>query len=185
MFRKSTARTLAFLCILIAGIAPAMAQQKIGFVNTLQVLSESEEGKGRIGAWEKFVETRQQQIAAAGTELQRLQEQFAQQAATLNPETQAEMQRSIEDKTTGLKRMQEDFGREAEAQRNQILQDVSAKMRAILEEYGQQNGFAAIFLRSPEQHAYVQTDLDLTTEVVRIYNEKHPFAATGSGVQGQ
>ncbi len=167
-------RILGLTMISALLVAPAMAQQKIGFVNTLQILSESEEGKGKISEWEAFFNAKKQEIDTESGDLRTLQQQFTEQQLSLAPETRAQMQRSIEEKTTRIKRLQEDANRESQARRNQIIQDISAKIRAILSEYGKQNGFAVIFLRDPDQQLFVSDSLDVTQEILQIYNQRHP-----------
>ncbi len=180
MSKLASGRLLSTVAILALLCTPVLAQQKIGFVNTIQILGESEEGKARIAAWDASYKSQMAEVEAEGAELQNLRQQFAQQQLSLNPETQAEMQRSIEEKTTKLQRMQEDINRKAQQDRDKIVQEMSRKMQKILDDYGQQNGFAVIFLRS-EQQVFVADALDVTQEILRIYNEQHPVASTGSG----
>lgn len=174
---KNTA--LAAAAVLLLMIAPALAQQKFGFVNTYQVLTDTQEGKARIAKWDVFVKARAAEIETESKQLEQLQQQYADQQASLNAETLADLQNSIEQKTTGLKRKQEDSNRDAERRRNEILQDMSKKIRDLLSEYGEQNGYSAIFLRNPDQQIFVASALDLTAEVVKLYDTKFPVAAGG------
>ena len=170
----SSALVLALLCV------PALGQQKIGFVNTLQILAESEEGKALVAEWDATFKAKLQEVEAEAAELQNLQQQFSQQQLSLNPETQGEMQRSIQEKGTRVQRMQEDINLEAKQNRDRIVQQLGAKIQTILDEYGQQNGFAVIFLRNPEQQIFVADALDVTQEILQIYNQRHSAPTGGS-----
>lgn len=152
---------------------------KIGFVNTLEVLYGTEEGKQEIAKVEQFIQEKQQIFDTRSAELQKLQEQFANQQRTLNAETRSEMQRQIEEKDRELKRFQEDTQLDINRRRDELLNRMSEKIRVVIEEFAQKNGFGAVFLRDQTQ-PYVNPELDITQEIIRIYNEKHPVAAPPS-----
>ncbi|HSR67985.1 MAG TPA: OmpH family outer membrane protein [Acidobacteriota bacterium] len=181
---KTILRGLVLTAFLAALVTPLWAQQKIAFVNTLRVIGESAEGGQKIDAWEAFYEGKRQELDAEAQELQQLQQQYQQQQLSLNAETQAEMQRTIEEKSTALKRAQEDAQREAEQRRNRIIQEVGSKLQALLQEYGQSNNYAAIFLLNPESQVFVAQGVDITDQIIALYNEKHPVAAQGSPAGG-
>ncbi len=180
---KSGFRGALILLTIMAAGTSASAQQKVGFVDVLGVIAQTAEGQARIGAWNEFSKTKQESLNAEATELQNLRQQFAEQQLTLNPETRAEMQRSIEDKTTSLQRLSEDFERERAQRRNVIMQDMLGKLRTLLSEYGKENGFAAIFIRN-DQQVFVADALDLTPQILALYDQKHPTQASGSGDGG-
>lgn len=177
---KTIIQMLVLLMMCAAMAAPAWAQQKIAFVDTIRVITESAEGSQKIDAWEAFFEQKRQELEAETAELQKLQQQYQQQQLSLNPETQSEMQRSIEQRSTKLKRDREDAQREAQQRRDKILQDVSAKLQTVLQEYGQSNDYAAIFLLNPESQVFVAQGVDVTDIIIELYNQKYPVPAGGT-----
>ncbi|HSR52998.1 MAG TPA: OmpH family outer membrane protein [Acidobacteriota bacterium] len=177
---KTVIHVLVLLTVCAAMSVPAWAQQKIAFVDTIRVITESAEGGQKIDAWEAFFEQKRQELDADAAELQKLQTQYQQQQLSLNPETQAEMQRNIQDKSTKLQRDREDAQREAQARRDKILQEVSAKLKTLLDEYGQANNYAAIFLLDPEAQVFVAQGVDITDAIIELYNQKHPAPAGGA-----
>jgi outer membrane protein len=158
------------------GNPPAIeAGQKIAFVNTLEVLSATEEGKLGIGEVEQLITQRKQQYEDQKEELDKLQEQFTNQQLMLTPEGRAEMQRGIEGRQRKLQRFQEDSSVEIDRRRQQLLGRMSAKIQEIIIEYAQQKNFAVVFQRDQSQ-PYVSPGLDITQEIVEIYNRRHPLA---------
>ncbi len=167
---------IAFIGSMTTGafVAASLGQEtKIGFVNTLEVLYGTEEGKRELEELNQFAAQKQQEIATQGSELQRLRDQYLTQQATLNSATRAQSERTIADKDRDLKRLQEDIEVEYNQRRDELLARVSEKIRVIINEYAKLNGFGAIFLRN-EGQTYVDLSLDITQEVIRIYNERYP-----------
>ncbi|MFQ5928711.1 MAG: OmpH family outer membrane protein [Acidobacteriota bacterium] len=170
---------VVFIWLMTVGIsAPVCLAQnvKIGFINTLEVLNGTEEGKREIGKLNQFASQMQEEIASQTTELQKLQEQYATQQRTLNPETRAEMERTIQDKDRKLKRLQEDVQVEYTQRRDELLGKMSEKIRVIINEYAPKNGYGVIFLRDQTQ-TYVDPSLDITQEIIKIYDEQNPVAS--------
>ena len=56
-----------------------------------------------------------------------------------------------------------------------VVQAEDDKIQALIAEYAQQNGFGAIFLQSPSL-PYFSPALDITANVIKIYDEKYPVA---------
>lgn len=157
---------------------------KVGFVNSVEVLQGTDEGRQKMGEFQQWAEARQQELQQDKTELDRLREQFAAQERTLNPDTRTEMMRTIEDRDRRLRRKQEDSQLESEARNRQLLEQIGTKIQTIINEYAQQNGYSVIFLRN-ESQSYVDPSLDITKELVSIYNQRHPGPASASSAPAQ
>ena len=157
---------------------------KFGFVNSVEVLQGTDEGRQKLAEFQQWAEARQKELQQDKTELDRLREQFAAQERTLNPDTRTEMMRTIEDRDRRLRRKQEDSQLESEARNRQMLEQIGTKIQTIINEYAQQNGYSVIFLRN-ESQSYVDPSLDITKELVSIYNQRHPVASSASTAPAQ
>ncbi len=167
---------IAFIGSMTAGafVAASLAQEtKIGFVNTLEVLYATEEGKRELEQLNQFASQKQQEIGTQSAELQKLRDQYLTQQATLNSTARAQSERTIADKERDLQRLQEDIEVEYNQRRDELLARASEKIRVIINEYAKLNGFGAIFIRN-EAQTYVDLSLDITQDVTRIYNERYP-----------
>jgi outer membrane protein len=161
-------------------VTTGLAQNaKIGFINTVEVLYGTEEGKIELEKLNQFGTEKQNQLATEGTTLQQLQEQYAAQQASLNALTRAEMEREMQDRDLQLKRLQEDIQLEFNERQNEVLERMSVKIQEIINEYAPQNGFGVIFLRN-EAQTFVDNSLDITPDIVRIYNERNPVGGQGA-----
>ncbi|MDA2937257.1 OmpH family outer membrane protein [Acidobacteria bacterium AH-259-A15] len=187
--KRSTLSGFCWIFLWAAGAVTGWAQidqptesqagLKIGFVDGLQVLYGTEEGKQEISKIQEFMEEKQKGYDSRRMELERLREQLETQQRTLNPQTQADMQRTLDEKDRALRRFQEDTQVEINRRRDELLGRMTDKSQVIINEYAQKNNFRAIFLRG-ESQVYVDLSLDLTGEIIRIYNERYPVSTAQS-----
>jgi len=188
--KTATLRTLTWIVVWAVGVGVGWAQTssssrdlKIGFVDSLAVLYGTQEGQREIARVEQFIEEKQKEYDSRVEELGKQQQQFQAQQRTLNPQTQAEMQRKMENEDRALRRFQEDMQVEMNTRRDDLLGKVGEKIQGIINEYAQKQNFGAIFLRS-EAQVYVAPSLDFTQEIIRLYNERYPVSEGNSASTG-
>ncbi len=180
-----SATVLAVASLLLAapllaqtGVAPAAgeATQKFAFVNFALVLEGTEEAKLEISNVRSFIDGKSKEFEAQTAELEKLKQQFAQQENSLNPQTRNEMQATIQEKEKNLRRYQEDTQLEINKKRDALFARLTGKVQPILGEYAQQKNLSAIFFLDSLQ-GYFDPGLDITQEVIRLYNERYPVQA--------
>ena len=187
MLRKALV-SLAGLLFLAGGAqaqtaaAPAAGQSqqkqeptpaKFGFIDTLRIVYETEEGKVEIGKVQEYINKKQSEFDGRKGDLDKLSEQYQNQQRNLNPDTRDEMEKTIQAKDKDLKRFQEDTQAEIDRQRDSILGKLGQKVQNLIDDFARENGYAAIFVRAQAQ-AYVAPSLDVTDEIIKRYNEKYP-----------
>ncbi len=184
--KRTTLTILTWIVVWAVGAGVGWAQTssssrnlKIGFVDSLAVLYGTQEGQQEIARVEQFIQEMQKEYDARLEELGKQQQQFQAQQRTLNAQTQAEMQRKLENEDRALRRFQEDSQAEISARRDDLLGKVGEKIQGIIDEYAQKQNFGAIFLRS-EAQVYVALSLDFTQEIIRLYNERYPVSEGSS-----
>lgn len=178
-------RYLMITIFLALGTFPAWAlgqatPTRIGFVDSSRVLQGTEEGKKGLEELNAFTTQKRQELDSRANELRQLQEQFSQQQRTLNADARAEMESQIQQKQLDLRRMQEDAQAEMERRQTALLQNMSEKVQAIIDGFAEQNQYDVIFMWDPQSQVYVDPTLDVTEEIIRLYNEQHPVAQTAS-----
>ena len=155
--------------------SPSQQDLNVGFMEGTQIIFGTEEGKAEIAEIQTFIQEMQKQFDVRQNELDALRQQFETQRATLNPQTGAQMQGTIEQKDRELKRFQEDTQLEIDRRRDRLTNSLREKSGAVVEEFAQRNKLGVIFLLN-ESMIYVDTSKDLTPELIQIYNQKHPPA---------
>jgi len=146
--------------------------KKIGFIDNLEVLYETREGKSEISKIQAFISDKQKEYDSKMLAADRLRQQFESEARNLDRITGMARQREIEDKGRQLQRLQEDIQSEIVLRRDKALSDISRKIAGVLIEYGKEKSFGAIFLRGDSQ-LYVDPALDITSQIIRIYDQKY------------
>ncbi len=103
--KRSVVTVLTYIFLLSVGSATALAQTsepedaqagpKIGFINSLQILNGTEDGKQQIAEVEQFIEDKQKEYDSRRLDLERQTEQFEAQQRTLNVQTRLGIQGSL------------------------------------------------------------------------------------------
>ena len=187
--KRSVVAVLTCLFLLSVGSAPAVAQtsepeqaqveQKLGFIDSLQILNGTEDGKEQIAEVEQFIADKQNEYDSRRQDLERQTEQFEAQQRTLNAQTRLEMQRKIEEDDRLLRRFQEDTQVEIDRMRNVILGRLSEQIQVVIDEFARDQQLGMIFMRD-ESQIYVDPALDFTQDIIRIYNQRYPVTESES-----
>lgn len=163
----------AFL-LLFAAAAQA-ADLKIGFIDSERIFAGyqgTEEAKAEFQAdidkWSQELDTRRQ-------ELEKLNEEFQSQSLILSEAKRREREEDIQRKRSDLDAfVQEIWGPSGKvAQRNeQLTRPIVEKIKEVLNEIGQVQGFSIIFDATDGNVVYADDALDLTDEVLTRLNEQ-------------
>ncbi len=183
---RSTVILAAGMTLILLGSVPVWAQSagnvnvKMGFVSGLDVLYGTQSGQQEIAKVQSFMEGMQKEYDALRIELEQLRERFETQQLTLNAQTRAQLQRDIEVKDRELVRFQEDTQVEITRRRDEIFASENVRIQTIINEYAQENGFSIIIMRD-ESQIYIDPSLDVTQDIVRVYDERYPTAGAEAG----
>ena len=161
--------------------APGRIESKLGVVSGLEVLYGTQAGQQEIAKVQAFMGEKQKEYDAQRMALEQLRERFETQQLTLNARTRAQMQQDIEVDDRKMTRFQEDTQVEISRRRDEIFAAEDGKIQNIINDYAQENGFSVIFLRN-ESQIYVDPSLDITQDIIGVYDERFPVvsAATSS-----
>jgi outer membrane protein len=160
--------------LLLTGTGSLFAQAgKIGFVNSQEILYQTNEGKEGVEQLERYMTQKRQEFDGKNKALADLQQEYQTKQGTLNPDAAAKMQRDIEQLQLEIRRFQEDIQTDLNDRQEQLLGVISQKVQGVIEEYAKANSFDAVFMRDQSQ-VWVSPSLDVTQDIIRLYNEKHP-----------
>lgn len=163
-------RTHIFVAVVVAlalalAPLPALAQQKIGFVNPQRVVNET-----RLG------QTAKVDLARYVAEKDRLAKESAAQVATLRKEAaapglpaqdRARREEQLQRKAAQHEQLLAENARDVKAEESKLLQYVMRRAESVLEELGRKGGYAIIFT-DPAAVGYVdRATVDLTDRVAR------------------
>src|SRR6202022_1425589 len=149
---------------------------KVGVVNVRAAIVGT--GEGKIASAEL-----QSQFAARQTELENLTKQIndlRQRLSTggdkLSQEEQLRLQREGEVKARQLERKQTEYQEDVNAAQGDVIDRIGRKMIDVLDRYGRENGYSAIFDSSAQNSPilFTATNVDVTQDIVRLYDAAYP-----------
>jgi len=159
---------VALLVALAAGPAVAQSTLKIGVFDPIRVSEETEEGRRVQTHLRTFLESKQQGLEALETEINGLREQLQAQALSLSEDKRADLEKSIQLKVLEFNGTQESAQREWALERNEAQGRFEQQLIAVIQQFGQREGFDLLLDRS--QVAYAAPTTDVTTALVDLFN---------------
>lgn len=168
----SVARWVSILAVTCAAL-PATAG-KVGFIDTEGVIRGVQEGRRQLALLDAWADLKSDEVEAlrdrAGTLSRQLEEQRPVASEEAIAKLEADLlqaQRDLEDAGRTLRR---DF----DAKQRELLAEVAVRVRTMAGEYGEANGFDAIFALDAQPLVYIADSAVITDEVIRIYDERYP-----------
>ena len=151
----------------------ANAEQKFAFVDLQRALVEVEEGRAAQARLRSFGENTQKEIEKDQEALKKEKEQFDKQAATMTEAARrqkaGEFEKKMLDFNAKVQKLQGDM---ENRQRNEIDIIVS-KMDPLVQAIAQREGITMIFDKSRAGLVFAPAHLDLTNELIRMYNDQY------------
>ena len=179
MTKRST--IIVALCLLVcAGVwivgqtQSKPASGKLGVVHPEIVLQNTAEGKAEIGKLQQLGQAKQQQLNTQAAELRKLEDDYSKLPATATAAQRGQMERDIQDRQVKLRRLQEDVQAEIGQNQEIVMGRMAEKLQTVLNEYARTNNFDMIFRLDQQGFAYVNPTLDVTMDVAKLYDQKHP-----------
>lgn len=141
---------------------------KIGVVNRLQVLEQSQEGNIAKNQLEKEKNEKQKELDKIQDELKKLQDELEKQGALLTEEKKREKEETLVRKGRDLKRMYEDYNRDLAKRQEEILGGIMVKIHQVIKDYGQEQGFSVIL--DANTILFGGQEIDITPEIIKRVN---------------
>jgi len=161
---------IMFLAVILASSGFAQAQNKIGVVNSQEVLEKSMEGKKVMAQIQDRDKKNQDKLAKLDEEIRNLETRINTQRLTLTQEALMNMTSDLEKKRTERKRFAEDSLKEMQEFTARLFQRVQNELLPIIEQVGKDKGMDLIFDLARSGAIYFNPATDLTQEVITRYN---------------
>ncbi|MBX5484383.1 MAG: OmpH family outer membrane protein [Myxococcaceae bacterium] len=176
MSLRSTLTALALVLPLFAGRI-AHAEFKAAYVDLQRALLEVDEGRSAKARLQKMLEEKQKDLDREQEALRKEKELLDKQASAMSEETRIQKQTELQQKLFALAQKWEKGQKEMAQKEHNELQAIFAKMDPIIAEIAQRENITMVFEKTDSGLVYAPASLDLTNELVRIYNSRN----TGKG----
>lgn len=164
-------RTLTALLVVLVAL-PAAAETKIGYVDLQRAGNEVDEGKAVKAQLKKDLEERQKMLDARKAELDRMRDDFQKQLAVLTDEAKKEKATELDQRMMELQNLYQKVQQELLKGEQEKTGPIAEKLSAIVREIAENDGFTMVVAR--EAVVYGAPALDITNELIRKYNARHP-----------
>ena len=151
---------------------------KVGYVDILKALNESNKGKEAKRSLEGVIKSKQRTIDDKGQDIKKITEDLNKQSAILSESSKKEKVRELERLRREYQRMVKDSQDEVKSREMEFTQKILSELRDIVRQIGREESFSLIitdpFGNLDEQKGlvlYFDKRIDLTQEVIRRYNK--------------
>ena len=144
--------------------APApvtIAPVKIGWINLDAAMVNCEEGKKMWADIQKYVEAQRTELAAINKEAETLKTKLEVQGPKLTDEARLDLQNQAD-----------------ENRRMRMMNYIGKRMQPVIEKVAQKHNLNAILIFDSGRDAWVDPSLNMTEEVINMYNQTHAAASS-------
>ncbi len=155
------------------------APSKVGIIHIQNAIIGTKDGQAAAKTLEEKFLPRRKEVEKKQADIAALQNQLRASSNTASEDVKNKLMRDIDAKQKSLQRDAEDFQAEVDAEQQKVLGDLGGKIMAVIDKYATDNGFAIIIDVSSQQSPvlYAATSIDITREVVGLYDKNAPGAA--------
>jgi outer membrane protein len=166
---------------LMTGI-PAMAQQKVGVVQMQTAITATKEGQKASSDLQAKMAPKQKELESKQAELAKLQQTLQKGGSAMSDQSRAQLSREFETKQKDYQRTLEDAKAEVQAEQERILNDLGAKLFAVVNKYSKDNGYTLVIdVSNPQTPVmYASEAIDITKNVVDLYDKSNSVGGAAS-----
>jgi len=163
--RKAGIFAAAVAALLMSG--SALAQSRIGFVNTERIFRESDAAKRAEKKLEGEFSRRERELNELTARLRTEGERFQKDLPVMNETQRNQRQRALGDLELDVNRKQREFNEDVNRRRNEEFSTVLQAANRALKQIAEKEGLDAVF----QDAAYANPKLDLTDKVLKVLAE--------------
>ena len=153
---------------------------KIGYVDILKAVNDSEKGKKARKEWQDLRLKKLDDAKGKRERLDTLKEDLIKQGSILSDDSRRDKEIELDRLEREYKRLLDDSNRELSIKEMELTQDILKEIREIVIELGKKESYAVIVTDPSSDRAgqggillYVDEKIDLTEQVIEIYNKRH------------
>lgn len=168
---KKTVWLSLFAVMFFLAVQTAYAEVKIGVVDLIRALNESDTGKRAKADLEFIIKSKQATIDEKGKALEKLKGDLEKQASVLSQEARRSKEEELQRLILDYQRLVTDAQNEVKKKENEFTGEIVKEIKAMLEKIGQEEGYTMIIENADGIILYSKKEIDLTDIVIKKYNE--------------
>jgi outer membrane protein len=163
--------------------APAAAapSSKIGFINLLQAISLTAEGKQASNELQSQFLPRQQELESLNKQLNDLRQRLNSQPP-LSDEEATRINNEGARLEQRLERKKNEYQADLNAAQADAVNTIGRKMMDVVDRYAQEKGYVQVIDSSAQNSPvlFVAANSEITQDIIRLYDHAHPIKAASA-----
>ncbi len=151
--------------------SPLLAQVKIGVIDLQAAVASTKAGKRAKSKLEKLAQKKQKELDDAVEGIQKMEEDMKKQLPIMSDKSKQEALEKYRKKGMELQELYMANQQEVAKMKGKLLEPILTKMGAIIQDLALSDGYTAILDRSEGTVLYFDPAIDLTSKIIKIYNE--------------
>lgn len=161
----------AVFFVLLAGQVTFAENLKIGIVDLMKALNESDSGKKAKADLEGLIKSKQVQLDTKGKEIEKLKGELDKQSSVLSSEARKTREDELERLIRDYQRLVSDSQAEVKKKEGEVTGEIIKEIRALVNQIGKEGDYTMIIENAEGIVLFSKKDLDLTESVIKRYNE--------------
>jgi len=184
---------LAAACILSAAAAWAQApaaagsaaSSKVGVISIRQAIVTTAEGKVASAELQSQFASRQNEIENLNKQISDLQQRLQAGATSSARKKKPALGSRGSGSRSGSDRMNTEYQEDVNAAQADVIDRIGRKMVDVLDRYARENGYSVVLDSSAQSTPilYASTQIDVTQDIVRLYDQAYPVKAAAAATQ--
>lgn len=146
----------------------------VGKVDVKKVVTETKEGKKMKARLEKEFKAKQAELQKDQASLQKEIGDFQKKISVLSDKKKQEMGIALQQKDAALKQKTMKYQQEIQAKEQKLGQPIMNKIRAVIISVSKSKKVDFTVEANATPLIYAKKEVDLTNDVIKAYNKKHP-----------
>lgn len=144
---------------------------KIGSVDLIKALNESDAGKKAKADLEFMIKSKQSSLDEKGKNIEKIKSEIDKQSSVLSADARKSKEEDLEKMVRDYQRLVSDSQNDLKKKEAELTAEIIKELRGIIEKIGSEEGYTIILEGGEGQVLFAKKDIDLTASVIRKHNE--------------
>ncbi len=146
----------------------------VGLVDIQKIMTNIEQGKDVQKQLEKSFNDKKAILKKDEEKIKKAQEDYKKQSMVLAESARATKEREIQELMMKLQNKTMEYQREIQKMEQDLKKPILEKLRPLIDDVSKSNGVSMTFELSAAPIVYAENKKDLSDEVIKAYDKKHP-----------
>jgi len=162
---------LLVVLILLAGTHASAENIKIGSVDLVKALNDSDAGKKAKTDLEFLIKSKQASLDEKGKNIEKIKSEIDKQSSVLSADARKSKEEELEKMIRDYQRLVSDSQNEIKKKEGDLTAEIIKELRGIIEKIGSDEGYTLILEGGEGQILFAKKEIDITETVLKKHNE--------------